>query len=357
MDLIPCGHIELMNPYQKHELTKDNVTRLRKFRQSVSKRLNTKFYELPKDWIKNQDVLVWLFNDHAKNFDLWFYPELLDINKWMYHLCCIIDSDMFSYWWDADKIDYVKSSCNLAKYCGRNFTVWWDADKFSWKESGSSYLASGCGKFFDVWWDAEKFDYQYGAVQLAQYCKDNFDQWWDRSKIDDYTYKYTSRQLTSLSDKFDIWFEADLFMYDVMDNAHQLLERCSEHFDKFWNPDKFSKEWWFSYSAYMCKEYTSRFDIWFDKAKFNYHDNFDNTYRKSYGSSKWRDHPTGRHALMKYCSEHFMSWWDRQRIRPNAKNMELLEKYCVKWEDHWRKDFILFKLGEESEAKEEEDDW
>ena len=84
----------------------------------------------------------------------------------------------------------------------------------------------------------------------------------------------------SWTEHFDKWFNPEKFNWD---DSCSLAKHCHEHFDKWFDPDKF--DWYYSWSlAKYCHEH---FDKWFDPDKFDW------TYSE---------------YLVKYCSEYKNIW-------------------------------------------------
>ena len=335
--------LEIMNPYPRFKLSSEDVTRLRKFRQSVSKRLKTKFYDLPDDWRTNKEITTrWLFKDHSDNFDLWWKPDLIHIPNYAHEFSRLPDK-FFDDWWDTDKWNWSNHCSLLSENYGELFDKWWDANKWNWDHRSRS-LAAHLNDRFDDWWDIDKYNYSWFGA-LAEYCPQHFDTWWVINKI---TPQYYSDNCTELvlycSDRFETWWRKNLFNY-TWQSKNGLLENCGTWFHIWWSDDKWDENFWRDNSCYMASKYPDRFVIWWNKKKFNYAEN--NCALRGYQK------PCGRHFLIEFCHEHFDVWWDKQRIRPDAYNYQLIEKFCGDHKIKWAAEMIIFELGKDIKGKPE----
>jgi hypothetical protein len=64
------------------------------------------------------------------------------------------------------------------------------------------------------------------------------------------------------SEHFDKWWDPDKFDWDF---SGCLARYCSEHFDKWWDHDKF--DW--DYSSFLARFCPKNVDKWYDKDKVN----------------------------------------------------------------------------------------
>jgi hypothetical protein len=333
------GKLEIMNPYQKFDLSEEDVARLRKFRQSIGKKFKKKFYELPDNWRERN--LYFLLRMHKDNFDLWYTPGLININEYSQQLVKI-PMKFFDDWWDPDKWDWEKDSYLLAEYQGRNFDTWWDPDKYSYAYyPASRALAGYLNRHFDTWWDEDKFNYN-ALDNLAIYCWQHFDIWWNPSKITKKIYHSCCYALAQdrLADKFEIWWRKDLYNYK--DDAERLLKSCSKYFHVWYKDEMFDEAWWRNNSVYMVEKHGDKFHLWWNKKKFNYGENKNKKIYK-YDLGKFV-YGCGRHALIEHLPDKFDVWWDKQRIRANEGNMERLVEFCQDHKVKWAQEFIIYEL-------------
>jgi hypothetical protein len=332
------GKLDINNPYQKFKLEKKDVTRLRQFRQSVSKKLKHKFYDLPDNWrIAKRSTTLWLFKEQKNNFDLWWSDDLVDIKDWSYQLV-MLNPVFFDSWWDSEKWSWNHRSDALCRFQNSNFEKWWDPEKYNWQDYSYS-LADFCYDNFYEWWDPEKYNWN-DLSSLAANCKEYFDNWWLVNKITPYIYKRACASFAEfLPDEFPIWWRTNLFHYSH-NGKTALLQNCADYFHVWWKDEEFDKDWFKYNSSYMAGNHSKNFKIWFDKKKYNYGENPLKGIRSYH-------RPIGRHALMRYCPEHFNDWWDKQRIRPNQVNFDLLTEKCQAHKNKWNGEMIIFELGKE----------
>jgi hypothetical protein len=331
------GKLDIMNPYPRHKLSPEDTKRLRKFRQSVSKKLKTKFYDLPDDWrTAKASTTIWLFKEHKYNFDLWWTPDVLEISKWATHIAKL-PSKFFDDWFDPETWDWKRYSSLLSCNHADRFDDWWDPDKWNW-DMYSAALAYHVSHKFEVWWDSDKWNWdKFGS--LAEYCKDHFDTWWMVDRITPTSYAHNCGQLAEFcGDRFETWWRKNLFTYDWQ-SRNGLLDNCGEWMHVWWKDDEFSDRWWRDNSCYMAQRFPDKFHIWWNKKKFNYAEND--------CVAKGNRKPCGRHYLMRYCPSKFDKWWDRQRIRPNQKNYELIEEHCQEFKIKWAAEMIIYELGKD----------
>jgi hypothetical protein len=100
---------------------------------------------------------------------------------------------------------------------------------------------------------------------------------------------------------------------------------------------------WKDFSWIFATKYSEYFDTWFKKSCFNYGLNVVKNHR--YSGSKYKYY--GRHMLMKHCTSKFTDWYDRQRIRVNDDNINILRQYCSEYHDYYATDFIIYELGKD----------
>ena len=331
------GKIDINLVKQKFPVSIDNVKRIRSFRQSVSRKFKTRFYELEPDWRTKE--FNWLSTHQYKNFDLWFDKELIDYKKHSKLLCRYLNGK-FDEWWDPDKYDWENYSSDLAFSLSSKFDEWWDPDKYDWKY-GSSALASGCRSHFNTWWDENKFNSQ-SFMSLVTSCSGQFDIWWKPEQLTKWQWNRISEIMPmSYPSKFTTWWDPEKFVYST-DVMYYLFSYCLEYFDDWWLPERIPTKWWKTQSHWLAANHPDLFDKWWDKKKFNYGQN-----HCSYPCDRGSNRPVGRHGLMKYCSGYFNKWWDRQRIRPNNENFRHLENYCNEHSNMWASDLIIFKIATE----------
>ena len=355
MNLNYIDKLRLDHWKQSFKIDEEDVSRLRKFRQSISKKFKTKFYDLPSDWRSRN--ISYLFENHCDNFDLWYYTGLVDIGKSSHLLCEYAPSQAFDVWWDPDEFNWERDSTFLIDNFSDRFDDWWDPERFNWKYSASLSRISMV-KHWDTWWDPERFIYTESSVSsLAWAASHKFDIWWDAEKISSIKSfdRFSTPLICKLSHRFDVWWDPEKIYWGDSD-LRNLVQYCPEHFDKWWQPDRFGKNWWYSNSCLVVFYLSEHFDKWFDKSTFNYADNlnsrvmlFNYAVEDMTMIDTTTNKPCGRHYLMALCSDKFDKWYDRKRIRPNDTNFKILTKYCSDHSGNWGVEYLIHTLkGEDA---------
>jgi hypothetical protein len=154
-------------------------------------------------------------------------------------------------------------------------------------------------KTFKQWFDPKTFKWNekdkgwenFSIVWLAEYCSDHFDDWWDPDK------------------------------FPISQSGHMLMSECSEHFEKWWDPDNpFFDKW----DNIKCIDLKDHFDVWFDPDKFGW----------------WYS----TEAIVKYCPEHFNKWWDIDKffivIEPEGEVEDALNKKSKEFQESFLSKYI-----------------
>ena len=214
--------------------------------------------------------------------------------------CC----NHFDEWFNPKSFPYNRNTTGvLISWCGKRFDDWFDDKTFTWK-THSYLLIDKHYKKFDKWWNPKKFNWKDAADILVEKLPERFDDWYDPKLYPD---SELSVLAAYLPERFDEWWPADYKpkprnMWCLISS---LIENCGDHFDKWFHIIKLNRTS-YTWSALLgyCPEHFLKY---WDPKRFNW------KYCKD--------------ELIEHASKYFDVWWNRRRF--NAGNIEELAIYCM----------------------------
>jgi len=159
---------------------------------------------------------------------------------------------------------------------------------------------------------------------------------------------WLNKYLNSNRNDFKKYWKSRNVSRQLNSNEYILLaENCSEHFDTWWNPEKFN---WEDDSWILTVHFGNRIEDWWDEDKYNWKNcswplaECCSQYIKYWWNKDEFNWKTCSWVLAEHCSKQFNTWWNPEKFNWSKRNIAFLEKYCAKDKNIWEKRAVIEKI-------------
>lgn len=332
------GKIDIFN--KNENVTSTINKQLLSFRQSISKRLKCKFYDLKDEFYTNDRIIRMLICSYNNVFYLW-WNNSINIYDFSYILCQYCNT-YFDYWWDPDQFDWRKIK-SLILHCPNTFVKWWHPEKY--KHCDQLSLYSYLLYYKSIWQsycNEEDINILNYPLNFILENEDLFLKYLESQTINKRRLYNFSNNFSQKGKKyFNYWFDKNI--YDYKNITDYFIRTYKDYFYYWFDKEIFDElNLWENVSWSFAKHLSHLFDDWFDPNTFVYSKNY---IRMEHRLDK-RKIKIARHELMKNCSDHIYKWYDKKRIRSTKENFKFLKNYCLDSKELWGADYLVMKLGE-----------
>ena len=148
---------------------------------------------------------------------------------------------------------------------------------------------------FHIWFNSERFSYEHNSCDLAYSLYEHFDEWWDADK---FNWKEALCLFAHCDHKIEIWFDPDKIDWVRLGGG---LPQAAPHLFDLWWPYFKEQSWNFDDNGIDLAKYCSdKFDIWYDQSKFDGSMKFDD-------GTNWMN---CMNSLASNCANKFDIWFN-----------------------------------------------